>query len=171
MDPDWEVRGRPVLSKERFCAFVVLGVFGRQRIQDWFYFRPKIRGGPRPPGPLPWIHNCAVMREFYPSQHVTWYLDWKWSSGWLEAWEGLLLMTDVSTTCGEANFIVKCLYWLWRWLPQSFLYSSFSIMFCQSNYVPIFQPMKGKTRSNLHLVHVIFFLCFEQVTVIDWNSH
>lgn len=71
------------------------------------------------------------------------------------AWEGLLLMTDVATTCGEANFIVKCLYWLWRWLPHRFLYSSFWIICCQSNYVPIFQPMKGKTRT-LHLVHVTF---------------
>ena len=27
------------------------------------------------------------------------FLDWKRSSGWLESWEGLLLLTDVSTTC------------------------------------------------------------------------
>ena len=87
-----EARSQPK-KKKGFCAFVVLGFFGRQRIQDWFYFRPKIRGGPRPPGPLPWIHNWAVIREFYPSQHVTWYLDWKWSSGWLGFWEGQLLET------------------------------------------------------------------------------
>ena len=30
------------------------------------------------------------------------FLDWKISSGWLESWEGLLLVTDVSTTCAEA---------------------------------------------------------------------
>ena len=30
------------------------------------------------------------------------YLDWKRSSGWLESWEGLLSVTDVSTTCAEA---------------------------------------------------------------------
>ena len=32
------------------------------------------------------------------------YLDWKRSSGWLESWERLLLVTDVSTTCAEAIF-------------------------------------------------------------------
>ena len=36
------------------------------------------------------------------------YRDWKRSSGWLESWEGLLLVTDVSTTCAEAIFRVKC---------------------------------------------------------------
>ena len=30
------------------------------------------------------------------------YLDWKRSSRWLESWEGLLSVTDVSTTCAEA---------------------------------------------------------------------
>ena len=35
------------------------------------------------------------------------YLDWKRSSGWLESWEGLLLVTDVSTTCAEAIFRAK----------------------------------------------------------------
>ena len=35
------------------------------------------------------------------------YLDWKRSSGWLESWEGLLLVTDVSTTCAEAILRVK----------------------------------------------------------------
>ena len=36
-------------------------------------------------------------------------LDWEWSSGWLKslAWEGLLLATDVWTTCVEAIFRVK----------------------------------------------------------------
>ena len=34
-------------------------------------------------------------------------LNWKRSSGWLESWEGLLLVTDVSTTCAEAIFRVK----------------------------------------------------------------
>ena len=34
-------------------------------------------------------------------------LGWKRSSGWLESWEGLLLLTDVSTTCAEAIFEVK----------------------------------------------------------------
>ena len=27
---------------------------------------------------------------------------WKWSSGWLESWEGLFFATDGSTTCTEA---------------------------------------------------------------------
>ena len=31
------------------------------------------------------------------------YLDWKLSSGWLESWEGLLLATDVSTTCADSR--------------------------------------------------------------------
>ena len=35
------------------------------------------------------------------------YLGWKWSSGWLHSWEGLLLATDVSTTTREAIFRVK----------------------------------------------------------------
>ena len=43
------------------------------------------------------------------------YLDWKRSSGWLEAWEGLLLVTDILRTCAEAIFRVT---WLWRWLPH-----------------------------------------------------
>ena len=34
-------------------------------------------------------------------------LDWKRSSGWLVSCEGLLLVTDVSTTCAEAIFRVK----------------------------------------------------------------
>ena len=34
-------------------------------------------------------------------------LDWKRSSGWLESWEGLLLVTDLSTTYAEAIFRVK----------------------------------------------------------------
>jgi len=33
---------------------------------------------------------------------VSLFLDWKWSAGRLESWEGLLLATDVSTTCAEA---------------------------------------------------------------------
>ena len=36
------------------------------------------------------------------------YLDWKWSSGWLESWQGLLLATDVSTTCAGAIFTWLC---------------------------------------------------------------
>ena len=46
-------------------------------------------------------------------------LDWKRSSGWLESWEGLLLATDVSTTCVEAVFSVKRR--LWRWPPHRLL--------------------------------------------------
>ena len=34
---------------------------------------------------------------------------WKWSSGWLESWEGLFLATDLSTTCAEAKFKVAWL--------------------------------------------------------------
>ena len=34
-------------------------------------------------------------------------LDWKWSSGWLELWEGLLLVIDVLATSAEAIFKVK----------------------------------------------------------------
>ena len=32
------------------------------------------------------------------------YLDLKWSSGWLESWEGLMLATDILTTCAESIF-------------------------------------------------------------------
>jgi len=38
---------------------------------------------------------------------VATYLDWKWSSGWLDSREGLLLVTDILTTCAEAVFRVK----------------------------------------------------------------
>ena len=41
------------------------------------------------------------------------YLDWKWSSGWLESWEESLLTTDISTIWAEAIFRLD-----WRWLPQ-----------------------------------------------------
>ena len=40
-------------------------------------------------------------------KHYNWYLDWKRSFEWLESWEGLLLVTDFSTTCAEAIFRVK----------------------------------------------------------------
>ena len=43
-------------------------------------------------------------------------LEWKWSSRWLESWEGLLLAADVSITCAEAIFSRTR---LWRWLPHS----------------------------------------------------
>ena len=46
------------------------------------------------------------------NQGVT-YLYWKWSSGWLDSWQGLLFATDVCGTCAEAIFT-----WLWRWLPH-----------------------------------------------------
>ena len=38
---------------------------------------------------------------------------WKWSSGWLKCWKGLLSATDASTTCADTIFKVK---WLWTWL-------------------------------------------------------
>ena len=47
----------------------------------------------------------------HPDQTINKSLDWKRSSGWLESWEGLLLVTNVSTTCAEAIFRVK-------WLPH-----------------------------------------------------
>jgi len=51
------------------------------------------------------------------------YLDRRGSPGWLESWEGLLLVTHVSTTCAEAIFRVKktlkmASRRLWRWLPH-----------------------------------------------------
>ena len=52
--------------------------------------------------------------HFYSSTHFC-YFDWKRSSGWLESWEGLLLVTDISTTCLEVIFRVK---WLWGWHPH-----------------------------------------------------
>ena len=42
---------------------------------------------------------------FFPpvfDPQILMYLDWKRSYGWLKPWEGLLLVTDVSTTCAEA---------------------------------------------------------------------
>ena len=38
-------------------------------------------------------------------------LDWEKSSGQLESWEGLLLVTDDLTSCAEAIFRVK---WTWK---------------------------------------------------------
>ena len=34
-------------------------------------------------------------------------LDWKRSSGWLESWEGFLLVTDISTACEGVSFQFK----------------------------------------------------------------
>ena len=57
-------------------------------------------------------------KYIYAQKHNV-YLEWKWSSGWLEPWEGLLFVTDVSITCAEAIFRVKwSITWLWRWLPH-----------------------------------------------------
>ena len=52
------------------------------------------------------------------------FLDWKRSSGWVESWEGLLLVTDISTTCAEAIFRL-CQFCLFR---HSFIY--LCIPFC-----------------------------------------
>ena len=45
---------------------------------------------------------CSVKSLILVSFH-----DWKRTSGWLESWERLLFVTDVSTTCAEAIFTVK----------------------------------------------------------------
>ena len=45
------------------------------------------------------------------------YLDWKWSSGWLESWEGLLLATDILTAYTEAILQSR----FWRWLLHRLL--------------------------------------------------
>ena len=37
------------------------------------------------------------------------YLNWKRSSGWLESWQGLLFVTDISTNCAETIFRVTVL--------------------------------------------------------------
>ena len=61
-------------------------------------------------GQWPWTETAqyALINETHnQDQHIITYLDWKRSSGWLESWEGLLLETDVSTTCAEAIFRVK----------------------------------------------------------------
>ena len=55
------------------------------------------------------VKNCISYHFHNFKAHSFTYLDWKRSSGWLESWEGLLLVTDVSTTCSEAIFRVKCL--------------------------------------------------------------
>ena len=48
-------------------------------------------------------------RKQHPANHCLQETNthWQRSSGWLESWEGLLLVTDVSTTCSEAIFRVK----------------------------------------------------------------
>ena len=43
-----------------------------------------------------WILVTVVALLLQPTRSLN--LDWKRSSGWLESWEGLLLVTDVSTT-------------------------------------------------------------------------
>ena len=53
--------------------------------------------------------RCKISSEvcrMWPKIHVN--FDWKWSSGWLESWERLLLVTDVLTACAEAIFRLKC---------------------------------------------------------------
>ena len=46
-------------------------------------------------------YNSAFQDLTHPDNEIVSkfvYLDWKRSSGWLESWEGLLLVTDVSTS-------------------------------------------------------------------------
>ena len=55
--------------------------------------------------------SSELIRVKFPQENalnrgVT-FLDWKRWSGWLESWEGLLLVTDVSTTCAEAILTLK----------------------------------------------------------------
>ena len=45
-----------------------------------------------------------IRKWFEPRSNIPWL---KRSSRWLESWEGLLFVTDVSTTCAEAIFRVK----------------------------------------------------------------
>ena len=53
------------------------------------------------------INDCVGATSFTREELSLTYRDWKRSSGWLESWEGLLFVTDVSTTCAEALFRVK----------------------------------------------------------------
>ena len=55
-----------------------------------------------PRGPGLWNFNVSVLEERVFSS----YLDWKRSPGWLESWEGLLLLTDVSTTKGALSVTI-----------------------------------------------------------------
>ena len=59
-------------------------------------------------GLLSYKFSCFTVqfkgKMLVPRSNITY---WKWSSGWLESWEGLLLATDVSTICAEAIFRVK----------------------------------------------------------------
>ena len=62
------------------------------------------------------------------------YLDWNRSSGWLESWKGLLLVTDVSTTCAQAISRVN-----WLRLPlrnqKNFLFYDFIVIVIGHCYV------------------------------------
>ena len=62
------------------------------------------------------IPYCLYLWVIYFFEHEKKIFDWKTSSEWLESWEGLLLVTDVSTTCAEAIFRVKkiCDKFLWE---------------------------------------------------------
>ena len=53
-------------------------------------------------------HYCTDCKHCLALQSC---LDLKRSSGWLESWEGLLFVTEVSKTCAEAIFWVKQCDW------------------------------------------------------------
>ena len=41
-----------------------------------------------------------LRKWFEPRSDIIWF---KWSSGWLESWDELLLVTDISATCGKPS--------------------------------------------------------------------
>ena len=80
-------------------------------------------------------------------------LDWKRSSGWLESQEGLLFVTDVSTTCVEA----RCQNISHKQQSFSGLQSpgwSFSIKVCYSWVQTIFLSIIAFHRT--HTIYVVF---------------
>ena len=85
-------------------------------------------GAGRYVGPL-YVGRCGDRRWQYRNLTCIWnavewifwsfsffrYLDWKWSSGWLESWEALLLATNILTTNKAESQSILCLVFKWCW--------------------------------------------------------
>ena len=63
------------------------------------------------------------------------FLDWKWSSGWLEDWDGLFLVTDVSASCAkpssessDRSFITHLMNTLFTWPITTQVFTANHIM-------------------------------------------
>ena len=76
---------------------------------------------------------------------------WKWTSGWLESWEGLLLPTDISTTCAEAIFRVYSISFLHRSSKRQ----SPTTVLLRSQATQIITFKKGMSQSWIQTIFLI----------------